>query len=61
MHGIFDSKIENFHFCTKLCSKTNSSALISNVTIVYNNCCPKHPNNAFLVPNLRFFCTKVYN
>ena len=34
-------------------NKANLKALISNITNVFKNCCPKHPNKAFLVPNLR--------
>ena len=27
--------------------------LIANMTMGFQNCCPKHPNKAFLVRNLR--------
>ena len=42
-----------FIFCTKLCNKANSKALILKITMVFQNCYPKHPNKTFLVPNLR--------
>ena len=51
--GIFGSKFKDFCFYTKLSYKTNSRALITKRTIVFRNCSPKHPNKAFLVPNLR--------
>ena len=52
----FGPKFKDFY----LCNKTNSRALISNMTIVFQICCAKHPNKALLVVNLRisFFCTK---
>ena len=53
--GIFGPKFKDFYFCTKLCNKTNSRALISNITMVFLNCCPKQPIKAFLVSNLRIF------
>ena len=40
---------------TVSCNWTNSRALISNMTIVFQNCCPKPPNEAILVPNLGIF------
>ena len=43
-----------FVFCTKLCNKANLRALMSNMRMVFQNCCPKHPKKLFLVPNLRF-------
>ena len=46
----------DFYFCTKLCSKANSRVLILNMTMVFQNCCPKHPNfdqKLFLISNLR--------
>ena len=51
--SIFGPKLKHFIFCTKLCSKTNQRALISNMTMVVQNCCPKHPIKASLVPNSR--------
>ena len=52
-----------FIFCRKLCNKANSWVLISNTTIVFQNCCRKHLNVAsfgsrFKNPN---FCTKLCN
>ena len=52
-----------FIFCRKLCNKANSWVLISNTTIVSQNCCRKHLNVAsfgsrFKNPN---FCTKLCN
>ena len=46
-------KLRTFIFCTKLYNTTNSRVLISNMTMISQNCCPKHPNKTFLVPNLR--------
>ena len=51
--SIFGPKFKDFYFYTKLCNKTNSRTLISNVKMVFQNCCPKDPNKALLVPNLR--------
>ena len=50
---IFGLKFKDFCFRTKLCNKINSRALILNTTLVFQNCCPKHLNKAFLVLNLR--------
>ena len=52
---IFGLKFKDFHFCTKLCNKTNSRVLIPNTTKFFQNHCPKHPNEAFLVLDLRIF------
>ena len=41
-----------FIFCTKLCNKANWRALISNMTMVFQNCYPKHSKKASLIPNL---------
>ena len=49
---IVGPKFKDFFVYAKLC-KTNSSALIPKRTIIFQNCSPKHPNKAFLVPNLR--------
>ena len=49
---IFGPKFKDFCFCTKLYYKTNSRALITKSTIVFQNCSPKHPSKAFLVLNL---------
>ena len=49
----FFPNLRIFIFCTKLCNKANSRVLISNMTMVFQNCCPKHPNKVFSVPNLR--------
>ena len=46
-------KLRAFIFCTELYNTTNSGVLISNMTMISQNCCPKHPNKTFLVPNLR--------
>ena len=51
----FGPKVKDFYFHTKLCNKANLRALIANVTMVFQNCCPKHPNKSFLVLNLRIF------
>ena len=53
--GIFGPKFKDFSFSTKPSNMTNLRGLISNKTIIFQNCCPKHPNQAFLVPNLTFF------
>ena len=50
---IFEPKFKDFCFCTKLLNNTNSRALITKRTIVFQKCSPKHPNKTFLVPNLR--------
>ena len=42
-----------FTFCTKLGNKANSGALIENMSMAFQNCCPNHRNKAFSVPNLR--------
>ena len=42
-----------FIFCPKVCNKANFRPLISSMTMVFQNCCPKHPNKTFLVPNLK--------
>ena len=54
-YDIFGLKFKDFYFCTKLCNKSNSRALTSNMTILFQNCYPKHPNKAFLVPNLKIY------
>ena len=51
--GISGPKFKDFCFYTKPYYKTNSEALITKRIIVFQNCSPKHPNMAFLVPNLR--------
>ena len=51
--SIFGPQFKDFCFCTNIWNETNLRALISNMTMVFQNCCPKHPNKAFLVPNLR--------
>ena len=51
--GIFGPKFKDFCFYTKLCCKTKSRALITKRTAVFQNCFPKHPNKACLVPNSR--------
>ena len=53
--GIFSPKCKEFYFCAKLCNKANLRALFLNVTLVFQNCCPKHSNRAFLVLDLRIF------
>ena len=58
---IFGPKFKDFCFCTKLCYKTNQRALITEMRIDSQSCSPKHPNKAFLVPNLKvlIFCLKL--
>ena len=53
--GIFDAKFKDFDFYMKLCNKRNSRALTSNMSIVFQNGCPKHPNKAFLVQELKIY------
>ena len=48
----FCPKFKNFYIYTKLCSKTNSRTLISNMIIIFSNSSQKYPS---LVPNLRIF------
>ena len=57
-------KFTDFYFSPKICIFTNSSGLISNMTVVayviFQNYIPKIlKNKAFLVPNLKVFCTKL--
>ena len=47
----FWSQISEFLFFAQ--NKGNSRVLISNMTMVFQNCGLKHPNKAFLIPNLR--------
>ena len=53
--GIFGSKVKDFYLYTKLCNNTNLRTLNSNMTIVFQNCCPKDPNNALSILDLRNF------
>ena len=53
--GIFSPKFNDFYFCTKLCNKVYSRVLISNMTMVFQSCCLKHPIKTILVLNLRIF------
>ena len=53
--GIFGLKFKEIYFCTEPCNNTNFRVLISSSTIAFQNCCPRHPNEVFLVPNLRIF------
>ena len=55
MQDIFDFKLKDFYFCSKLCSHTNLSALVSNMKIVFQNCYRKHSKKAVLVPYLGIF------
>ena len=48
---IFGPKFHNFYFWTKLCKKTNSRALTSNMTIAFSNGCPKYGNKKILIRN----------
>ena len=50
----FRLKFNDF-FCAKLCNKINLGTLTSTMTIDFQNCCPIHPNKAFLVPKFRIF------
>ena len=61
--GSFRPKFKEFYFCTKLCNKANSRALIWNTKMAFQNCYSKHPNKAFLVTNLRIliFCSELCN
>ena len=43
-------KFKDFYFLTKFCQKTKSRALMSNMTIGFQNYYPKHSNKAFLAP-----------
>ena len=52
---IFEPKFKDAYFCTKLCNEKNPVALISNVTTLLQNRCPKYPNKAFLVLDLTTF------
>ena len=54
--GIFGLKLKEFYFCTKLCNKTNSKKLVSNVTIAFSNSSLNICKlGVFLVQNLRIF------
>ena len=55
--GIFGPEFKYFYFRTKLYSKTNSRTLTLNKTIVFQKCCPRHPNKVFSVPDLKIFST----
>ena len=57
----FNCSSQHFQVCTcciywkqmlKVFNKANSRALVANKTMAFRNCYPKHPNKAFLVPNL---------
>ena len=50
---MFGPKFEGFYFCTKL--ETNLKALISNMTIAFQDTCSKQLKKTFLVSNLRIF------
>ena len=51
----FGPKFEDFYFHIKLYNKADSRALISNMTIVFQNCYPEQPSKVFLVIDLRIF------
>ena len=53
--SIFGSNFKDFYFFTKLCINTNLRALISIMTMFFQNCCPKHTNKAFFILDLRIF------
>ena len=53
--SIFGPKFKDFNFCTNTCNKAKLRALISNMTMVFQNCCPKHLDKVLLLPNLRIF------
>ena len=52
-----------FNFYTKLYNKTNSRALISNMTIDFQKCCPKHCKKAIFGTKFKkfYFSTKIWN
>ena len=52
---IFEIRTLELYFCTKLCNKTNSRTLISNMAYIFEIPAQKYPNKVFLVPNLEFF------
>ena len=53
--GMFGPRFQDFYFCTKLCNKTNSKVLISNMRIFSQIPAQKYSNKAILVPNLGIF------
>ena len=53
--SIFSPKFQVFQFWMKFCIVGNLKVLISNMTLTFYDCCPKHPNKANLVPILRVF------
>ena len=55
-------RFKDFYFCPKLCSKTNSRALISNMTMMLQNSSPKINESRIFGPKLKdfYFCTKLY-
>ena len=59
---IFGPKFKNLLFF-KLCNKGNSRVLISSMTMVFQNCCPKDLNKAFFDSKFKNsnFCTKLCN
>ena len=54
---------KDFYFYTKLCNKTNSRTLISNMTKKFSNFSPKIPKSGIFSPKLKdfYFCTKRCN
>ena len=54
--GISGPKFKDFQFCNKLCNKTNSNTLISNMTnFFFQIPVEKYPNKVFLIPNVGIF------
>ena len=53
----------DFHFCSKICNKTNSRTLISNMTRSFSNYIPKIPKSGRFSPKLKdfYFCTELFN
>ena len=52
---IFRPKIKDFYFWTKVCKKTNTRTLISNMLIVFRNCRSKHTNKSIFGPQFKSF------
>ena len=51
----FGPKLKDFHFCTKLCNKTNLRTQISNMTIVFSNSTPKICKSGIFGPKFKDF------
>ena len=61
--NVADTTFKDFYFCSKLCSKTNSSALISNMTIVFSNSSSKMCKSGIFGPKFKdfYFCSNICN